>query len=47
MVDTMPLVIVIAVTTTAALMVMALRKWARDREIVIPAGRRVTGPESA
>ena len=42
-VDTIPAVTVIAVV----IRVVVLRKRARDLEIVIPVGRKVTGPGSA
>ena len=42
-VDTIPAVTVIAVV----IRVVVLRKRARDLEIAIPAGRKVTGPGSA
>src|SRR5436309_626391 len=44
-VDTIPAVTVIAVRM--AVTVVILRKRARDLEIVIPVGRKVTGPGSA
>ena len=47
MVDTIPTVRATVAVRTMAVTIVVLRKWARDLEIAIPAGRKVTGPGSA